>query len=298
MVTIALLTFGRQHEPTIARTIRTTGEPPHRDGAVPDARDRGAGLVALRHALLTTSTILPQMQGAMSATQDEIAWVMTFNILATAVVTPMTGWLVARSGDEARDGLVDRRVHARDLAVRHGAVAGDAGVLARDPGRHRRAGGAAVADHPARHVSAPPAPMVLVDVRHGGRGRAGVRPDPRRLPGRGLQLALGVLHARAGRGRVAASALRLTLPPDRPRQQGPARLDRLPRAVGARSPRCSSCWRAACGSTGSIRPRSWSSAWSRRVAFYVFVSHSLTTTSPFLNLRCCATATTPSGWCW
>ena len=31
----------------------------------------------------------------MSATQDEIAWAMTFNILATAVVTPMTGWLVA-----------------------------------------------------------------------------------------------------------------------------------------------------------------------------------------------------------
>src|ERR1700693_5102103 len=48
--------------------------------------------------LLTTSTILPQMQGAMSATQDEIAWIMTFNILATAVVTPMTGWLVARFG--------------------------------------------------------------------------------------------------------------------------------------------------------------------------------------------------------
>jgi DHA2 family multidrug resistance protein len=49
-------------------------------------------------ALLTTSTILPQMQGALSATQDEIAWVMTFNILATAVTTPMTGWLVSRFG--------------------------------------------------------------------------------------------------------------------------------------------------------------------------------------------------------
>jgi DHA2 family multidrug resistance protein len=49
---------------------------------------------------LTTSTILPQMQGAMSATQDEIAWVMTFNILATAIVTPMTGWLVARFGEK------------------------------------------------------------------------------------------------------------------------------------------------------------------------------------------------------
>src|SRR6478609_2782974 len=49
-------------------------------------------------ALLTTSTILPQMQGALSATQDEIALAMTFNILATAVVTPMTGWLVSRFG--------------------------------------------------------------------------------------------------------------------------------------------------------------------------------------------------------
>jgi MFS transporter, DHA2 family, multidrug resistance protein len=52
-------------------------------------------------ALLTTSTILPQMQGALSATQDEIAWVMTFNILATAVSTPLTGWLVARFGKRA-----------------------------------------------------------------------------------------------------------------------------------------------------------------------------------------------------
>src|SRR6267142_6499708 len=50
--------------------------------------------------LLIASTILPQMQGALSATQDEIAWVMTFNILATAVVTPMTGWLVSRFGSK------------------------------------------------------------------------------------------------------------------------------------------------------------------------------------------------------
>src|SRR5882724_3343920 len=48
--------------------------------------------------LLIASTLLPQMQGAMSATQDEIAWAMTFNILATAVMTPMTGWLATRFG--------------------------------------------------------------------------------------------------------------------------------------------------------------------------------------------------------
>ena len=41
---------------------------------------------------------LPQIAGALSATQDQVAWVVTSNIVATAVVTPMTGWLVARFG--------------------------------------------------------------------------------------------------------------------------------------------------------------------------------------------------------
>ena len=48
--------------------------------------------------ILIVSTILPQLQGAMSATADEIVWTMTFYILATAVATPATGWLVARAG--------------------------------------------------------------------------------------------------------------------------------------------------------------------------------------------------------
>ncbi|MSP29924.1 MAG: DHA2 family efflux MFS transporter permease subunit [Acetobacteraceae bacterium] len=48
--------------------------------------------------LLVASAILPQMQGSMAATADEIAWTTTFNILATAIVTPMTGWLVDSVG--------------------------------------------------------------------------------------------------------------------------------------------------------------------------------------------------------
>lgn len=48
--------------------------------------------------VLVVSVILPQMQGSLSATQDQISWVVTLNILATAMVTPMTGWLVARFG--------------------------------------------------------------------------------------------------------------------------------------------------------------------------------------------------------
>ena len=56
----------------------------------------GATLYAT--TLLVASTLLPQMQGAFAATSDEIAWTTTFNILATAIATPLTGWLVGRFG--------------------------------------------------------------------------------------------------------------------------------------------------------------------------------------------------------
>jgi len=42
--------------------------------------------------------VLPQVRGTLSATQDEISWVITLNLVATAVATPMTGWLAARFG--------------------------------------------------------------------------------------------------------------------------------------------------------------------------------------------------------
>ena len=42
--------------------------------------------------------VLPQMRGALSATQDEISWVITLNLVATAVATPLTGWVASRVG--------------------------------------------------------------------------------------------------------------------------------------------------------------------------------------------------------
>ncbi len=42
--------------------------------------------------------VLPQVRGTFSATQDEIAWVITLNLVATAVATPMTGWMSNRLG--------------------------------------------------------------------------------------------------------------------------------------------------------------------------------------------------------
>src|ERR687895_2405857 len=49
-------------------------------------------------SLTAVNVSLPQMQGALSATQDQIAWVITPNLVATAVMTPLTGWLAARFG--------------------------------------------------------------------------------------------------------------------------------------------------------------------------------------------------------
>src|SRR6202020_3025958 len=39
---------------------------------------------------------LPHMQGTLSASQDEITWVLTSYIVAAAIATPVTGWLSDR----------------------------------------------------------------------------------------------------------------------------------------------------------------------------------------------------------
>jgi DHA2 family multidrug resistance protein len=43
---------------------------------------------------------LPHMQGALSASQDQIAWVLTAYIVAAAIGTPLTGWIVDRFGQK------------------------------------------------------------------------------------------------------------------------------------------------------------------------------------------------------
>src|SRR4051794_35891737 len=41
---------------------------------------------------------LPHIQGALSASQDQIAWVLTSYIVAAAIMMPLTGWLAGRFG--------------------------------------------------------------------------------------------------------------------------------------------------------------------------------------------------------
>ena len=57
-------------------------------------------LATLMQAIDTTiaNVALPEMQGSLSATQDQAAWVLTSYIVAAAIMTPVTGWLAGALG--------------------------------------------------------------------------------------------------------------------------------------------------------------------------------------------------------
>ena len=57
-----------------------------------------ATFVTMLYAMNVTiaSIALSDMRGAMGATQDQISWVVTGNIVATAIFTPFAGWLSSR----------------------------------------------------------------------------------------------------------------------------------------------------------------------------------------------------------
>jgi DHA2 family multidrug resistance protein len=68
---------------------------PHR-GIIFFAVVMGANLQALDTTMATVA--LPHMQGALSATQDEITWVLAAYLIAIAIVMPLLGTLSARLG--------------------------------------------------------------------------------------------------------------------------------------------------------------------------------------------------------
>jgi DHA2 family multidrug resistance protein len=57
-------------------------------------------LATLMHTLDSTiaNVALPQMQGSISASPEQLTWVLTSYILATAVMTPLCGWLAMKFG--------------------------------------------------------------------------------------------------------------------------------------------------------------------------------------------------------
>jgi DHA2 family multidrug resistance protein len=73
----------------------TTAAVPHRGMVVVSIM-----LATIMQALDTTiaNVALPHMQGSLSATQEQISWVLTSYIVAAAIMTPPTGFLAARFG--------------------------------------------------------------------------------------------------------------------------------------------------------------------------------------------------------
>src|SRR6266566_4585587 len=79
------------------------------------------------------NVVLPQIRGALSATQDEISWVITLNLVATAVATPMTPWL---ADADVQHGARICRIF---VPLRDGDQPGVADPVSRLPGFVRRA---------------------------------------------------------------------------------------------------------------------------------------------------------------
>jgi DHA2 family multidrug resistance protein len=57
-------------------------------------------LASLMQALDNTiaNVALPRIQGSLSATQDQMTWVLTSYIIAAAIMTPLSGWLAGQIG--------------------------------------------------------------------------------------------------------------------------------------------------------------------------------------------------------
>ena len=113
---------------------------------------------AFNAATFSVVAILPQVQGALSATQDEVSWAVTFYILATAVSMPMTGWLVTNFGRGRVQFWSLASFTIATIACAFTELARRARLVAVDSGRHGRTDSATRPGHPARRFPEPAAP--------------------------------------------------------------------------------------------------------------------------------------------
>src|ERR1700754_4134776 len=94
--------------PGQARGPRTKVRPGEATSRMTAKDDTVRRLIATTGLMLATtmnsldSTIanvaLPHIQGSLSASQDQITWVLTSYIVATAIMTPFSGWLSLKIG--------------------------------------------------------------------------------------------------------------------------------------------------------------------------------------------------------
>ncbi len=158
-------------------------------------------LAVIMQALDTTiaNVALPYMQGSVSASADQINWVLTSYIVAAAIMTPPSGFLANKFG---RKRVLMVAIVGFVIAS---MLCGMAQSLAQIVAFRLLQGffGAALV---------PISQSILLDiyeprrtrlgdgaVRRVGHGRTGARPGDRRLADRPLQLALDLLHQPAAR---------------------------------------------------------------------------------------------------
>jgi DHA2 family multidrug resistance protein len=88
------------------RSLSTTGGTAAIGEAAPGPRINRVAITAsitcatIMQGVDTTiaNVALPHIQGSLSCSQDQIAWVVTSYIVAAAIMTPLTGWLAGRFG--------------------------------------------------------------------------------------------------------------------------------------------------------------------------------------------------------
>ena len=146
---------------------------------------------------------LPHIAGGFSAGTDESTWVLTSYLVSNAIVLPMSGWLTTIIGRKRfymtcvalftassfLCGLAPTLPFLIFFRILQGAGGGGMGPSEQ----------AILAD------TFPPEKrgQAFAVYRHGGRGRPGHRPDPRRLDHRQLRLALDFLHQHPHRTALA-----------------------------------------------------------------------------------------------
>ena len=138
-------------------------------------------LATIMQALDTTiaNVALPYMQGSLSATADQINWVLTSYIVAAAIATPVTGFLEARLGRKRLFLIAVAGFTAASVLCGIADEPARDGGVPPDPGPVRRLAGAAEPSRAARFLSEGEARLGHGDVGHGRHGRPDPGPDAR-----------------------------------------------------------------------------------------------------------------------
>src|SRR5271166_4779770 len=159
---------------------------------------------------------LPHIQGSMSASQDQISWVLTSYIVASAIMMPLTGWLAGRFGVKY---IFLASVIGFTVAS---ALCGAATSLSQLVFYRLLQGVCGAGLVPLGQatlftiLSARAPRLCDGDLQHRRDDGADHRPDPRWLADRKLRLALVLLRQPAGRHTMRARHLRFhpPIPPD------------------------------------------------------------------------------------